>query len=741
MNYNYPFLKHIDNSNLIDNFSLHDTILNILINEKDLIEKGIYSERDLIKKLDETTVKNLIIKYMTNNRIIDNNIINIPKDIFIIENKFRFFYEYFKFHTKYLEQYNFNFMNLNNNTKTAVIVESRNHIMFKYIINNVMFNLGLDWNLHIFCGYDNYKYVQSLNLNVKITLLPFHNFPVDIYDFIFLNKYFWNEIDTEYILIFQLDTFLVSRLDIQLLEEYHYIGAPHESIHNNCSFLTPNKFGLNGGLTFRKKSIMLECLEKISCIDIDIYRKNNNLCKIFRTDLRDKYNIDGFTNKDLIYEDVFFSHAIEMLGYKRISNFIAKNIFIQENINGLIYNLNGVHGWDKDYLKLDYFKKLLSRYTIRLINSKKIYKNYKKILIICHDMKGGTEKYIQDVMKLDKNNYTIYDILRLKISSDNNFTDIIFNDKEIRLNKTDMNFLKKYDIIHINWFIEPALIVYNFIIELLNYFSIKLIITLHDYHFIINNYHNEYHLTIFDDKIDDLDRIKNNPNNIILFNNYKNLFNKADIILTGSKKLKEIYNYIFDLDENIIKVVCHPEKIYFQPIEKKLLFDKLNIGIIGAISISKGSYLIQEMSIYIQDNLIPWNIYHIGYGFNYNLKKKNNIIKLGKYNSDDELRSILIKNNINILWFPAFRHESHCYTLTLAMQTKLPIIAYDSGTFRDRLSSYDSPYYLHTCNYDLKSIFKDINIFWNRLKNDNHNNEYHNFEYDDFDYNSIYELF
>ena len=76
--------------------------------------------------------------------------------------------------------------------------------------------------------------------------------------------------------------------------------------------------------------------------------------------------------------------------------------------------------------------------------------------------------------------------------------------------------------------------------------------------------------------------------------------------------------------------------------DKKLLFDKLNIGIIGAISISKGSYLIQEMSIYIKDNLIPWNIYHIGYGFNYNLKKKNNIIKL--IDNDDKGRYISEKN-------------------------------------------------------------------------------------------------
>ena len=733
MNYNYRFIKYFDDNEVIECFKLYDTIMNILLNEK-LIEEGIYSDRDLIKKLGKDKTVELILKYSTNNRVIDNNIIKKPKDIFSIKNKFRFFYEYFKFHTKYLEQYNYNFTNSPKNTKTAVIVESRNHIMLKHIINNVMFNLGLDWNLHIFCGQDNYEYINSLYPNIKITLLPFYNFPVEIYDFIFLNKFFWNQIDTEYIMIFQLDTFLISQLDIKILEKYAYVGAPHDSIHSGNSFLTPKGFGLNGGLSFRKKSIMLECINKIKTIDIDNYRKKNNMCKIHRTKLYEEYNLDGFENTDLIYEDVYFSHAIEMLNYNKISNFVAKNIFIQENINGLIYNLNGIHGWDKNYIELGYFKRILSRYTIKLVSSKKIYKNFKKILIICHDMKGGTEKYVQDVINIEKNKYTIFDILRIKNSSNKEYTEIIFNDKDIRLNLSDINFLKRYDIIHINWFIEPAFILYKFIFEILNYFNIKLIITLHDYHLIINDYQNEYHLTIFNDNRENLDNLKKN-----LINNHKKLLNKANIILTGSRKLKEIYNYIFDLQINLIRVVEHPEKIYFNPIDY-LNFDNLNIGVIGAISISKGSYMIQEMSLLIDNNLMSWNIYHIGYGFNYNLKKKNNIKKLGKYETEEELREILIKNKINLLWFPAFRHESHCYTLTLAMQTKIPIIVYDSGTLRDRLTNHDAPYYIHRNNYNCQSLMEDINDFWIKLKNNNNVNDNNNFKYDNFDYNELYNL-
>jgi glycosyltransferase involved in cell wall biosynthesis len=126
------------------------------------------------------------------------------------------------------------------------------------------------------------------------------------------------------------------------------------------------------------------------------------------------------------------------------------------------------------------------------------------------------------------------------------------------------------------------------------------------------------------------------------------------------------------------------------------------------------------------------------------MKSKSNIISLGSYNSEKDLYNILIKNNINLLWFPAFRHESFCYTLTLAMQTGLPIVANNSGTFKDRLSFYKSPYKIHECELSCELLFEDINNFWLQLKNnillstsDSDNN---NFVYDNLNYNSIYDL-
>jgi hypothetical protein len=489
--------------------------------------------------------------------------------------------------------------------------------------------------------------------------------------------------------------------------------------------------------------------------------------------------IENNFNVDLVYEDVFFSHAIEMLKFPIPKAFISKNFIIQEDINGLLINIKGVHGWDKPYLNINYHKNVLKKYTVKLlkkINSKYLLSEYinrdniniydyistinyeerlensEYILIIYHNMGGGTEKYVKDLIQINKESIIkknlqkklIFDIIKI-VESNNQTTNILYNDIPLKLVQNSQNiFLNKmYDIIHIHYLNEPAFILYNYIMELLTLsYAPKLYITLHDYHFIINDKSNEYHLTTFNANKQFLDKLKEQHSNICTYKLFKNLFLKSNLIITGSTTLKVIYNYVFELSNDLIKIVQHPEPIYFQPIPKNVIsYSYLNIGVIGGISLSKGSYIIQDMSLFFKNKKLPWKIYHFGIGYKKNLRKSSEIITIGSYQSENSLKNKLIENKINLLWFPVFRHESYCYTLTIAMQTGLPILAYDSGTFRERLSFYDSPYKIHECNYNCESLFNDIKNFYEQLKYNNYNrSSTTDFIYDDINYDNIYYL-
>jgi hypothetical protein len=771
--------QFISNFNVqYQNISIYNLINQILCDNYEFIDKGIYSDRDFARNFSYNKLHNLFYKYIKHpdffkkitNPNNDNDVVLPISDIFSITNKFRFFYEFFKLSTHYIKKTGFEIKNSVNNKKTAVIIETRNHILLTHVIHNIMFNLGNDWNLHIFCGYDNENYVKSEFPNVKITLLPFYNLSVDIYDFICMNKFFWENINTEDILIFQTDTYLINSINSNIFN-YAYIGAPHSNVHGGTSYLTPFNFGLNGGLSFRKKSAMLECINNITPNDINLYRikfKCGEIRRtpIFQNDIDSSYFMSVFKTNindlkyDLIYEDVYFSHATEMLKYPLPQDFVAKHFILQENIYGNIFNISGVHGWDKKYMDLDYHKKTLKKYLVKCVDKKYSFLNKLKqtnicnevinVLVICHNLKGGTEKYVRDVININKTNIKNnhpeknlnFDILRIH-KSNKNATFFSLNNINHKILPGSNNIFsnKIYDIIHIHYFNEPAFILYEHLIDIIfnNRFRPKLIITLHDYHFIINNEENEYHLTIFDSDINSLNKLKFSDENIIPYSKYKKLFIEANLIVTGSFTLKNIYNHIFDLDQNLIKVTSHPENIYFEPIKNKLKSHTLNIGIIGAISVSKGSYIIQDVSNHIKKTNIPWKIFHIGSGFNYSNGKPHNIYNIGPYSSESELKEILIKHNINLLWFPAFRHESFCYTLTLAIQSGLPIIAYDSGTFKERLSTYKSPYFIHTCKYNYIELYDDIYNFWQSLLNNNYakpNNKIT--KYDDLDYSTIY---
>jgi len=360
------------------------------------------------------------------------------------------------------------------------------------------------------------------------------------------------------------------------------------------------------------------------------------------------------------------------------------------------------------------------------------------------------KKYVKDIININReiitnenlNKKICFDIIRI-VDSNNQSTNILFNNISLKLVQSTQNIFlnKKYDIIHIHYLNEPAFILYNYIIDLISTnHAPKLFITLHDYHFIINDKINEYHLTTINANKHFLDELKEKQSNIMPYMLYKKLFLKSDLIITGGSTVRVIYNYVFGLKNNLIKVVPHPEKKYFDPIPKdKMSFNTLNICVIGALSISKGSHMIQEMSNFLQLQKKSWKIFHLGLGFTRNLKKQSNIISLGSYGSETHLRELLITNNINLIWFPAFRHESFCYTLTLAMQTELPIIAYDSGTFRERLSFYNSPYKIHECDYSCELLYKDIKDFYDLLSTNKYVKQLPSeFSYDNIKYDKLY---
>lgn len=151
---------------------------------------------------------------------------------------------------------------------TAIIVEPRCHKALPFVLENFLENLSDDWNIIIFHGNLNLEYVLDIintrldKYKDRISLINLHvdNLTQKEYsDLLMLNRDFYNYIPTETFLIFQTDT-MIFKKNKELLHhflQYDYVGAPWpvEPLQNG------HNVG-NGGLSLRKKSKMLEIMEK-----------------------------------------------------------------------------------------------------------------------------------------------------------------------------------------------------------------------------------------------------------------------------------------------------------------------------------------------------------------------------------------------------------------------------------------------------------------------------------------------
>ena len=235
---------------------------------------------------------------------------------------------------------------LKDRNHVAVIVEPRKHDMLEIIVRNVMYFLGEDWNLHIFGGTENEKWVNELfpeDWGYIFTNLGVENITAEEHNLLLKQRFFWEQIDEENILIFQTDSFLL-RKGIEPILQFDYAGAETLNEHEK----TPNNVGQNGGFSFRKRSIMLECIDNVTEEIINDYRMKNGKLKFL-------------IENNILAEDIYFFHSMEILKKKIIPMSLASRFSMEAPSikNGINITPLGIHGINKNMLEYKYFKRIL----------------------------------------------------------------------------------------------------------------------------------------------------------------------------------------------------------------------------------------------------------------------------------------------------------------------------------------------------------------------------------------------
>jgi hypothetical protein len=163
------------------------------------------------------------------------------------------------------------------------------------------------------------------------------NITIDAYNMILMDPELWRNVPGEIALIFQRDCIMFRNFSEHFLL-YDYAGS------NYLANLAPLYGGINGGFSIRKRDVMLECLEKITWEQIDEYRSSRPY-----SDCRENPILRR-------YEDVFFTHACEIL-CKKVPDIYHRTFLCIENDFNPLAAVH--HGWNKWYISVDNLNYLL----------------------------------------------------------------------------------------------------------------------------------------------------------------------------------------------------------------------------------------------------------------------------------------------------------------------------------------------------------------------------------------------
>jgi len=219
-------------------------------------------------------------------------------------------------------------------SKTSVIVETRALPHLEYVLRKQCFHLNGSWAVRVYCGTENAEYVNDIvakmDCNIGVKVLQSSIKTLGDYNRLMLSREFWTGLETEKVLVFQEDGFLLKdRVDEFL--DYDYIGAPWTEQMD----LSPSEVG-NGGFSLRSVDKMVRALDEVSQEDAG---------KIGRP--LDFHYLGGQMS-----EDVYFSRALSIYPDVKIPSIDVASTFSTEWIPS--EDPLGWHLWSCNYLDLNF---------------------------------------------------------------------------------------------------------------------------------------------------------------------------------------------------------------------------------------------------------------------------------------------------------------------------------------------------------------------------------------------------
>ena len=216
------------------------------------------------------------------------------------------------------------------NRGAMVIVEPRAHPDLRRVLQNFDLLGPAGYNIIIFHGKSHRQHAMraaaGLSRQVTLHALSVDNLGPDEYSALLKSASFWKRVLHENILVFQTDTALcgASPHKVQEFEDLGYAGAAYDStgIGRGSHWGADAFYGV-GGLSFRKRSAMLECIAATPDIGQpeDVFFSN---CVDSRVDKpRDAAQLSAFCTQSSFSQPSLGAHKTSLLHERHKEAFLS----------------------------------------------------------------------------------------------------------------------------------------------------------------------------------------------------------------------------------------------------------------------------------------------------------------------------------------------------------------------------------------------------------------------------------
>ncbi|MBO9427794.1 glycosyltransferase [Labrenzia sp. R4_1] len=160
----------------------------------------------------------------------------------------------------------------------------------------------------------------------------------------------------------------------------------------------------------------------------------------------------------------------------------------------------------------------------------------------------------------------------------------------------------------------------------------------------------------------------------------------ASAVICPSEDTEKRYRKYFKKTATIVRYHEETELSAKNYVPAPLLPDEINVLVIGAIGVHKGSRAILKCAKYALKVGKNINFNIVGYtDIDETLQILPNVSVSGRYN-EDELFGKISNIPVDIVFIPSCWPETYCYTLSAALKLGRPVLVFNTGAQKERIS-------------------------------------------------------